>query len=896
VPADVGVFTLDVGLRVLSWNRWLEAATGVTEAAVRSRPAVDAVPFSQPALIQEIFVEVIEQGSPRVLSPLLHRSVIVCPPATPSPHFTEMQQAVTVAPLRTDAGAIVGVIVTVEDVTARLDAERELVARAGASDWTIRAAATQTLKRSASREQIAELLVSFARDHQSFSVLSGALAVIASVGRDITHPLIELLHDSSPNLRLHAALALGAVGGRQAVPALIHALEDADQNVRFHAIESLGRLAAPEAVAPLAAIAESADFFVAFPAIDALAKIEDAAVLPALVSLLDQEFLRPAVVDALASLGDEDCIAPLCALVNGGGAEASAVASALVAIAARYDRTLRAGDVIVDLVRGELSDHGLARLAALARPGASQPSPDVITVAGWMGGAGLELVVGALGVPALKGAVEDAVGRNSLEAVPRLIQRLDDEERGVRIAAIELLGRYGDRRVTAALLPLLAEHDTAVVVAAVAALARIADPDALDVLVPLFEHSDFMVRHGAVAAVQSIGDNRVRGYVRAALGNTNAHVRECAIRVAGYLGFADCAGDVHNALRDPDEDVRRAAIEQLFLVDGSGAADALIVAVHEETPRNRGAAAHALRLVDSPEVEGALLSALGDQDPWVRYFASSSLGERGTSASASRLVEIVETDSAAHVRIAAIESLSRVAPEALAGLMSTLIADANTEVVTAAIAASGRIPGPGIDEMLAHAIQGPSSHARIAAAGALADRGTTDAVQTLELAAQLADPPALTTAALDALTRIANASDIEVRRAAIHALINLGADVSRRPSVVNALATVGSTTIGELEDAMLAPRTDTRILAIEALARIEDPRASDVLLRALDDAEASVRSAAVAAFGRLGSRLAASRIVTMTTSDTNMAVRRHAAAACRRHGWASSGDRPVDER
>ena len=55
-----------------------------------------------------------------MLAPAFHHYLIPCAPASPSPHFDRMQQRVTLGALREES-AIVGVMVTVEDVTARLD-------------------------------------------------------------------------------------------------------------------------------------------------------------------------------------------------------------------------------------------------------------------------------------------------------------------------------------------------------------------------------------------------------------------------------------------------------------------------------------------------------------------------------------------------------------------------------------------------------------------------------------------------------------------------------------------------------------------------------------------------------------------------------------------------------
>jgi PAS domain S-box-containing protein len=904
VPSGIGVLTLDRDLRIQSWNHWLVTATGLTEAAVRGRRATEFAPPARTALLHEVFTEVVEYGTTRVLSAALHHCLIACPPRTASRHFREMQQKVTVAPLRS-ADGIVGIIVTVEDVTERLAAEREraeqgnqtapsgernLVSDAGAEDWRVRAAATRALKETATREQVAELLVSLERDHQNFSVLSGALDVLVAVNRDVAGPIIQLLGDPSPNLRMHAALALGNIGGTEVVSALIRALDDDDANVRFHVIESLGRLGVAEAVGPLTRVATSGDFFLAFPAIDALGKIDDAGVLPVLVSLLDEELLRPAIVDALSTLGDEDCVAPLASFINDGRGDTAAIASAIERIAARYEATLGDGEQIIDLTRRSLTPEGNARVCQAVQS-RLQPLRGSVTVAGWLGPQCVPAVMSVIDVPDLREEVSTAMTRLGRDAVAPLLDVLATGSREARIAAAGFLGAIGDRSATQPLMEILSSHDTELVVAAVGALGTIRDPVSLDAIARVFAHPDAVVRQGALAAVQSIGDERVKVHVLAALDSDDSRIRECGVRAAGYFGFEDCAERVVGALADSAEDVRRAAIEQLpLLADGRGEG-LLVTALRSETGRNRAAAAHALRSMQRPGLEPALIAALRDEDPWVRYFAAGSLDTHGTAACVSDLTELARADRAPHVRIAALAALGGVAPSALSEVAPSMVDDPDEDVAAAAVTALAYVHGADADVLLAAAIRGASAAMRLAATDALTQRGTPEAVAALEWAAQLSDPPALSALAMDGLRRIADSSDLQGRHAAIAALLALAGDPAHRDQVIVVLGALSPAASGLLRDAARDSRPAVRVAVIEALARMRDTRASQIIADALADDAPAVRSAAVAALGRLGSSIARRAIVAMSASDPNLAVRRVSAAVCRRQGWASEPPR-----
>ena len=888
-PPGFGVLTTDVELRVRSWNDWLQAATGLLEHDVQGRPLIDLVPPGRRDLIREVLDEVVGTGTPRVLAPAFHKYFLLCPPRTLSPHFREMQQSTTIAPLR-DGEQIVGLIVTLEDVTARLDQDRALAGRVeavGAEDWQTRRAAVGALRQSASSEEVAHLLETMERDHQNLNVLSSALQVLVAANRDVTSPLIELLSHASANLRMHAALGLGTMREPAAVPGLLRALDDEDANVQFHAIEALGQIGAPEATVALTRIARSGNFFLAFPAVDALARSDDADVAQALVALLDQESLRPAVIDALAVLGDEDAVVPLVRILNDDAMATAPVAAALARIERRYEEGFRAGAQIVDLVRRSATPEGVNSLAA-ALGERKAPLEPLVVVLGWMGSRALPALMTMLSEPTVRHALTEAVVAIGAAAVDPLTGLLEGTDRDARVLAASLLGRVGDRRAVPALMAALSSADDDLAAMAASALAGLGDPRALDVLLPLFEHPHTFVRQAAIAAVNSIGAEDTSARIRLLLGSDDPLVRECAVRVAGYFGFEACVPQILTAVTDPNEDVRRAAIEQLPVLDDARARAALLTALGTETAKNRASAAHALRAVEGPATTAALLSALADRDAWVRYFAAGSLGERGGAGAAEALLGVATADSATHVRIASVQSLGALAPSSLVPVATPLITDADDDLACAAARALAGAAGDVVEDILAEAARSPRLALRLAAFDALAARGTPRAVATLAWAARADESPSAATLAVEGVGRIAAGGGASARAAAVAALFSLAMERAQRPLAIAALSALPAEAVADVAHA-LSPSfaQEIRIVAVESLARMRHPRASAALASALLDDEATVRAAAVAAFGSLGSPAAARVIAAMRTSDPDPGVRRRAAAVCRRYGWGA---------
>ena len=895
----LGVITTDRQLAIRGWNEWVAAATGVPEVSAIGRPVLDFVAAERADVYRELFAEVRDRGIARVLAPAFHHYLIACPPRVPSAHFSQMQQCVTVAPLTADGGTL-GIMITIEDVTERLDRERgsaAMIHQAGdrghhteaalaSADWRVRGAAVRHLKRSATVDEVRHLFGTLQRDHRDLNVLNSALHVLIGAGRAVVEPLVQMLSDREANLRMHAALALGELHAHEAAPMLVRTLDDPDENVRFHAIEALGRLGASEAIDPLSKIAASDNFFLAFAAIEALSKTDDARVAPLMVTLLDEELLRPAAIETLAAIGDEDSVPALARALNTPCAEAGPISAALVRIYSRYDDGDCGGSFIVEAVADAVDADGRARLAAAAK----QDDPHraaVVTVLGWLGIPVLDSLIALIGDPALHQTIAESVVAIGPHAVGPLVERLEAPAPEVRAAAAELLGRLGDRRAAPALQRALDDADADVVAAAAGALGAVVATSAVDALFGLFAHQSAAVRRAAIAALNGLGAAGTGPRAKTAINAADPHVRECAIRVAGYFGFPECVPAIVAALRDPDEDVRRAAIEQLPVLDDVDAVNALQVALTMETPRNRAAAAHALRQVEDPRAGVALREALKDRDLWVRYYAASSLGEaRFGSAAADDLAALARRDPVTHVRIAAITALGAMHGVLGAKVAAELIAADDDDLAIAAVTVLGAVHRHDAHEWLTRAARSPRPAVQLAAIRALAQRPNVASVELLSWSAHLDENPALPCEAINGLRRIAAAAEHPVaQRAAVNALRELAAEGTERRGAIAAIARLPEQMVPEVASGLSAARVATRVATADALAAMCHPRASGELLRALRDEDPAVRAAAVNGFAKLGTPSVARVIAAMRHSDPDPDVRRRAERACARHGW-----------
>jgi PAS domain S-box-containing protein len=650
----IGIFTTDEQFVVQVWDAALEQMTGLSAAAVRGKSAAEIIPNLEERGLLARFRRVLAEGTVEILSPAFHRFLIECPPRFPSKHLTEMRQRVTIAPLKENE-TIRGLIVTIEDVTARIEHEIELTERLknadetvrleaakaishepesfgtetaapiidalGDKNWRVRRELVESLSRRAAPEAIAALLRAMQERHLDFGVLNSALQILQATSVKTTETLIEFLHGSDADLRMQAALTLGEQNDLRAIPALLEALADEDVNVRYHAVEALGKLKASEAAEALLEIAERRDFFLAFAALDALRQTADSPAATRILPLLTDDYLREAVIETLGVIGSEEVVAPLANLFNEDKSSAAAVAGALAALFERFEKSPE----IVGRARREVGEQGKANLLEALENIDENDSTALIRVAGWFDDEKIREKLAALieNENVRETAAQTLAGQGAA-AFDLLAGMLDADDAQVRRLAIRSLGETGDFR-------------------------------GFELLADLLKNGDSGERQAAAAALKTLAHPETVGRLCDLLTETDAQVREAAVRVVGFFGAKGCEDAMLDASEDTDERVRRAALEQLANLTDGRAVPALIRALKQGSSRERETAAKALAQVKTEESAAALREALGDTDSWTRYFAVRALGALRDTASLEILTEMAETDAAEQVRAAAAE-------------------------------------------------------------------------------------------------------------------------------------------------------------------------------------------------------------------------------------------------
>lgn len=909
------IFTTDANLIVRSWDERLASVTGLTADKVRGQSLTKLAPDLKSRGILTYFQRVLTQGAIEQLEPASCPYLIACKPFKPSPYFEQMQQRVTIAPLR-DNGRIVGTVVTIEDITAQLDLSRELAEQLaspdertrlraaqalattevlepepeantgteasteaspllsvlGDSSWRVRRVAVEGLAHREESSIAASLVRSLREEHRNPSVLNSVLQVLAHTHVDILPALIQCLQDADVDLRIYAALALGEHHDQRAIPALLDALEDTDTNVRYHAIDALGHLQAAEAVDALLGIAESRDFCLSFAALDTLKRIGAPILASRLVPLLEDDLLCSAAAECLGQLGDSSVVQPLVRLLNqSDAAPVGVIAVAIANLYERYDTTYSEGRYIADLVREAIAPTGTQNLLNALPTANADELRALVLLLGHLEGADVErALTQLLSQATVRPVVVEALVRSGKRVTDLLIQQLEAEDLAIRQAAVVVLGRIGDTRAGPALTRLLTT-DPELTIAIASAIAQIGDTSAFDALLSIIGHPDAAVRQAVIAALNSLGHPDMPARLVTLLQDTNPLVRESAVKIAGYFAFDECTALLLQRCQDTDENVRRAAIEVIPYLENALVLPAIIQALEDASPKVRTSAVKALGQIDSTSAFPYLIDALNDSDAWVRYYAARAIGWHSYPEAIQALEQVVRSDCAYHVRAAAIEALGQVGGAHAVCILAPLVeaADTNSDLVRAALTALGEIGHPNALPPLLSTLRSPAPERRIWAIRALGKRGGMGVEEALQALATTEAEEDVVQVAIEALEQLATPE-------AIARLLELTANPTLNPIGVAVLANLKVAHLDVIARGLNHTNIGVRRAVVEVLTRMKHPRASELLVTALDDGDSSVRLAVVNALQSLGNRDAERKLAQLAHSDPDPAVRRAA--------------------
>lgn len=227
----------------------------------------------------------------------------------------------------------------------------------------------------------------------------------------------------------------------------------------------------------------------------------------------------------------------------------------------------------------------------------------------------------------LAGCIQDSPSSSKERAVVLLLELLGDERPEMRRTAAESLGKIGDSRNIASILPLLRDPASEVREASWIALGRMR-PTATDAVVALLTYAlqdpvESVRRAAGVAIGEIEPEPRLLGPVVGLLQSSDEGVRRAAARALLQVDSSQSLGVLIAAGGDADAEVRQGIVAAVGEWGGGAVSPWLRARLaRDPSPGVRAEAAYRLGLRNDPDTKAALETIVRtDADPGVRNWA-----------------------------------------------------------------------------------------------------------------------------------------------------------------------------------------------------------------------------------------------------------------------------------
>jgi HEAT repeat protein len=292
-------------------------------------------------------------------------------------------------------------------------------------------------------------------------------------------------------------------------------------------------------------------------------------------------------------------------------------------------------------------------------------------------------------------------------AVPTLRKALKDNDRDVRLAAVEALGEIGNEAEEAVddIRDLFKTEDFKTCSLLCRTLGHLG-PNAIPGLMAALKHQDREVRETALNGLKTLGPKS-----RAAVSSVVSLLKDwgpdslhCSVW-STLVSFGELpVPAVTELLSDPDLRVQRQAMDALGEMGpvAKAAVSALIEKLEHPDPDVRERAAYALQRIGpaAKDAAPALTKMLKDPEPGNRLSAAGALGQLGKNAREAipSLMEMLTADEESARKAA--EALGEIGEDALPALRKAAADEALTERVAWALLFMGKAGGPSLKELL----------------------------------------------------------------------------------------------------------------------------------------------------------------------------------------------------
>lgn len=685
----------------------------------------------------------------------------------------------------------------------------------------IRANAVGHLGKMMNPKAVEPLVNIFLKDEDP-DVQSKSAAALQNMGTAVVGPFIQTFKNGTP-AGARRIIHLFVKFGDSVTPLLLPHVKDKNPELRALVVEVLGKIGSKAVVPPLLEALKDQDTKIALKALDALSRVKDAAVLASILECSKDASAekRAKTAECLSRMPDTDeSVKTLTGLLKDPEAAVRSEAAEALGVL----RAQKALDPLMETLKDPVAAVRLEALTAIGK----MPDPKIIPA-----------------INPLANDPDNHVREKALEllalleknkAADALIQALKDKNPLVRAKAAESLGNIKDAKVVQPLIDALNDENEAVQSAVYQSLEKLKEL-AADSLMKALKHGDSAVR------LRSL------------------HLLE---------GVSKAVGPITQLLKDVNDQIRTEAAQALGKM-GEPAVDPLIQALKDENVRIRSTAAASLGYLRNARAAAPLVGLLKDSDIGVRFCAADALGKIASESAIPDLIAALKDDNE-FVREKCVAILALFKEAALKGLLEAM-GSGEANVRAGAAKTLGRIGSPKAAEVLVKALKDEQVNVRVNAVEALAavmgEKARDPLAQTLK------DADASVT--LRAAWALGFLKDARALPVLIETMKNENAE---HPAMTDsALEHLGSFAVEALVEVLkTGGKPDFRSRAAVILGKIEDKRAVDPLIKALEDKDMNVKANAVKALGCLADTKAIDPLVPLL-KDVNETVRLNAVTA-----------------
>ncbi len=557
-------------------------------------------------------------------------------------------------------------------------------------DWRVRKTAIEILLEIKGKTVIDALIGALYREDNA-NARNSAIDALVSLGSEATNQLIEAYKNAGTDVRKFIIDIFGNTGDLKGVPLLLKALEDRNENIRASAVEHLGNIRGNVSVInALTEVLKNEDIWLAYPAANALGRIADARAVDALVSVLPLKALREPVIRSLGQIADVRSLSSIAPFLKD---KSKTIREESVRAIGQFFLKGIPGEKIVDGMKGVLGNK--ARDILLPHTKSNERGLKVAAL----------LLLGLFKdrnaiAPLLEMSIEEdlqePVIRNLAfigKATPRsLVRFFSVNDAYQRRVICEVAGRVRADVFFKHLVVRLKDEDGHVRGKAAIALSHLNNPKAVAYIKPLLLDEYENIQEEAVNALSKLKkwlniDEVIRG-----LSDKNITLKRNSALLLGLLREQSSIAALGTALRDSNLKVRKAVVEALGAVDGPTALKYLIQALTDESSEVRLIAAIAIGRTCLEEATEPLIILLLDADVRVRAAAAEGLGKIGNKKAIEPLLQLL-SDESGFVKAAVIEALGNFKDKKVKNALLQLLNDRDAEIRSAAVESLANFDG-----------------------------------------------------------------------------------------------------------------------------------------------------------------------------------------------------------